>query len=129
MIKDIFRAFWPPALVFWIHFVMIFGFNAYAYIPYVDVPMHFLGGVSIAMTASLLYRLGLKQHVIPALPLAPRLFLITCVVTWVAVWWEFAEFFSDATLHTYMQAGVRDTMGDLLLGMLGGLLGAWFMRK
>ena len=129
MIKNIFRAFLPPIVVFWIHAFLIFGFNAYAHVPMLDVPMHFFGGASIAMTASLLYRLGLKYHSVPSMRVVLRLFLITCIVTWVAVLWEFAEFFSDATLHTFMQAGIRDTMGDLLLGMMGGLTGAALMNK
>lgn len=36
-----------------------------------------------------------------------------------AVIWEFAEFVSDRYFGTGAQVSVADTMGDLLMGMLG----------
>jgi hypothetical protein len=43
-----------------------------------------------------------------------------------AVLWEFAEYLCDAVLGTMMQAGLRDTMGDMLCGVIGGTVFIFF---
>jgi hypothetical protein len=37
-----------------------------------------------------------------------------------AVFWEFAEWTADHTLGTHCQLGLDDTLGDIVMGLLGG---------
>jgi len=85
------------------------------------MPMHIGGGVAIALTTLLVYRVLREENILRE-RLVPWLlvFLTVSVVVFVAVGWEFAEFLADTYLGTVMQAGLADTMGDLFLGMCGG---------
>jgi uncharacterized membrane protein YphA (DoxX/SURF4 family) len=46
-------------------------------------------------------------------------FALTCAAT---VFWEFAEFTSDRYHGTHAQIDLEDTMGDMLLGICGGVV-------
>lgn len=120
MIFRILRTATFPFFLFFFHLILDAIFHIYYYFPWIDIPMHFLGGVSIAVMAMGLYRLMLEKKVVGPLPRWFVLFLVVCIVTTVAVLWEFAEFLGDVALGTSMQISLRDTMGDLFLGALGG---------
>jgi hypothetical protein len=44
---------------------------------------------------------------------------LTCAA---ALFWEFGEFIGDQYRGTYVQRGLGNTMRDLLLGTLGGIV-------
>ena len=44
--------FWPPMLVFLLHVCLFRIWNAYFFLPWIDIPMHFLGGLSMAYSLS-----------------------------------------------------------------------------
>jgi len=116
------RASWPPLLVFGVHAAASLGLNAYESWPALDVPMHLLGGVAIAafLTRSLDV---LEEHALLDRSKGPlRFLLVVSLTTTAAVVWEFAEFLLDARLDTGAQVSLPDTMLDLALGMVGGLL-------
>ena len=46
-----------PACVFFFSKFIDMAFDAYVVLPWVDIPMHFLGGISIAFTGALFLRL------------------------------------------------------------------------
>lgn len=48
--------------------------------------------------------------------------LVWGLVNTTALLWEFAEFFSDRVLGSSCQLSLEDTLMDLFLGMLGGML-------
>jgi len=107
--------------VFVMHVIASLGFDAYDSYPRLDIPMHFLGGVSIAyffhrasLAASahgLLGRFHRVTHIV-------LVFALTCTAT---VFWEFAEFVTDRYLRTNAQIGLDDTLKDMFFGTCGGV--------
>lgn len=116
------QAAWAPGLVLAVYLLaarVLHLFNAY---PDLDIPMHFAGGLGAAyfflrsLQIASRYELLGKPNRLAHLLLA---FSLTCVA---AVAWEFAEYASDRLLGTHEQLGLDDTMGDLLLGILGSIV-------
>ncbi len=95
--------------------------------PWLDMPMHFLGGFWLAMVYFWL-RQKIKNNTD-----SPResvlLIIIGCLgfIALIGVLWEFFEFLSDVFIAAkgyieVSQRGVGDTMGDLFFDLLGGLM-------
>lgn len=113
---------WAPIAVFLLHVFAARGLNAYAWFPPLDIPMHFTGGVAIAhFFAQALAALpdGAIAVRFRTLLYGAATFALTCTA---AVFWEFAEFFSDRYLGTNAQGGLGDTLLDMALGIAGGLI-------
>lgn len=111
----------PAIALFGFHVIASHGFNAYVHLPPLDIPMHFLGGVVIAyffhrasLTASSHGIIGPFHRITHTV----LVFALTCTAT---VFWEFAEFLSDYFFGTHAQLGLDDTLGDMLLGIFGGV--------
>ncbi len=120
-IKSVIESGWAPIAVFVLHVLMAQVFNAYAKFPGIDIPMHFLGGIVIAyffhrasINGSQLKLLG-KFHPTTHVLLV---FFATCTAT---VFWEFAEFINDRYFGGHAQAGLVDTLRDMLMGLSGGV--------
>jgi hypothetical protein len=111
----------PAIALFTLHIVAAQGFDAYGRFPPLDFPMHFLGGVVIAyffhrasIAASTHGVIGPFHRVTHTV----LVFALTCTST---VLWEFAEFLTDRFFGTHAQLGLEDTLGDMLLGICGGI--------
>ena len=89
---------------------------------HIDTPLHLLGGLSIAYSASYALRLIEARGLIVIKNLFIRAFIVVGAVAIAAVLWEFYEFLSDHFFGTLTQPSKADTMKDLFMGMLGGLL-------
>lgn len=116
------RAAWAPLGVFLGHGLLSIGLEAYDAIPWTDVPMHLLGGIAIAYFFARAYEAGLELDLLgrPSGALRPVVvFLATCAA---ALAWEHGEFLSDRYLGTHSQRGLEDTLLDMLLGVVGGLV-------
>ena len=106
-------------LVLAVHAIALGAFDAYSHFARLDLLMHFIGG---AVMAFFFHRSSINASLIgvigPLHPITHRLlvFTTTCAV---ALFWEFAEFIADQTLGTHSQAGLEDTLGDLLFGVIG----------
>lgn len=116
------RAFWLPALVLAVHGVASLGFQAYDRLVPLDVPMHLAGGLAIAWAwargLAVLVEADLVRR--PDRPLWYLLvFALTCTA---AVFWEFGEWVSDSAVGTHAQIGLEDTLFDMALGIVGGIL-------
>lgn len=113
------KAAWAPILVFCSHIVLLRVFHIYDSYPALDIPMHFLGGVVIAY---FIHHAVNMAMVLEALGAPNRLFVtvtvfaLACTAT---IIWEFAEFALDRHLGTRAQLGLEDTLGDMLMGMIG----------
>jgi hypothetical protein len=109
-----------PMLVYLAHLIALRGLHLYARFPDLDMPFHYIGGLSIAYTASLILS-HLESEKITA-PLNKMIFLVLLLslTATVAVFWEFAEFISDQALGTHLQPSNANTMQDQFLGILGG---------
>ena len=120
-IESVRRGGWPAMTLFSIHVVAVQGFDAYEQFPPLDIPMHFLGGVVIAY---FFHRASLaaSRHGFlgPFHPVTRTIlvFALTCTAT---VFWEFSEFLTDRFFGTHAQLGLDDTLGDMLLGICGGI--------
>jgi len=133
MSKPIFKILSSPLAVFALNVLLIIFFNIAITWPDYDIPMHILGGASIGIAAILILKFYAPKNKIP-LPRGISTLFILGLVTIAAVWYEFAEYLVDyfeLIPTVQMQFGLRDTMGDLFLGTVGGLataLWCWFKK-
>jgi hypothetical protein len=90
----------------------------------VDTLSHFLGGLSIAYSASYALSLLEKKNWITIKKNILRIGIVLAVVMTIAVWWEFYEFVYDYFLIPayIMQPSVGDTIKDLYMGMFGAIV-------
>ncbi len=127
-IKEILRCFYPPIFVFLFLNWLIGGvFRLYVIWPPYDIPVHFFGGVSMALTGFMLLRIAEKQKWIETRNAFLVLVLLICFVSFTATVWEFYEFLRDYFFHESNQLGIPDTMGDMFMGLLGALCGGGWM--
>ena len=108
-----------PTLVFFVHLVAK-TLGLYERYPNVDIPFHYMGGLSIAYTASQILSYLESAKITTVLNRMIFLVLILSLTTVAAVFWEFAEFISDRFLQTSLQPSIANTMQDQLMGILGG---------
>ena len=114
---------WAPTLVFAIHVFISRVLNAYVLFPPLDIPMHFFGGVVIALFIWRCFAAISPAAIAPALRpalMALLVFSFTATAT-ATVFWEFAEFLSDRLFSTNAQVGLEDTLLDMALGLAGCL--------
>ena len=112
----------PPVVVVAVHGFFVFGFDAYTNLPWLDILMHFVGGLVIGFTLN-----GCLAHAEPGSLIrvnsaSVRFGLNVCLVTTAATVWEFAEFLCDRVFGTRSQDDLEDTMLDLFAGIVGGML-------
>ena len=115
------RAAWAPLLVFGLHVVAARVLGLYRLWPPTDIPMHFLGGMAIAFFFAHAYRAAEELDLLGRPAVVLRGVTVFALVGSATVFWEFAEFLSDRYLGTYLQKGLEDTLGDMLVGILGGV--------
>lgn len=94
---------------------------------WMDIPLHFLGGVAITIGSYyLLQDFGnRKQFIMQSTPL--KILTLMAFTALAAVSWEFLEFSLDRYIDTTLQASILDTMKDLAMGLSGGGLTALLM--
>jgi hypothetical protein len=95
--------------------------NIYIIFPRLDVPTHFVGGLSLAYSIALAASTLQNKKIINRLGRLIEPVLTFSLVSTAAVFWEFAEFLLDRFFGTNLQIGLPNTMLDLLMGMLGAL--------
>jgi len=113
------EAAWAPAAVFGFY---LFGLmiDLYDRFPNMDIPTHFMGGVTITY----FYRSAIRNlnRFLVELPLPVRvLFAFTCTGTTIVLW-EFYENAFDYLFGTHMVRGLEDTISDMFFGLLGALI-------
>lgn len=120
------ESFWAPLSVFGFY---LFGlvFHLYLLFPPLDIPTHFMGGVTITYFYRSLIRNS--QKLAGEIPRPVQiLFAFTCTGTTVVLW-EFYENILDYFLHTHMVLGVGDTIKDMAMGLLGALVLSLLYRR
>ncbi len=113
---------WAPLLVFGVHAIVVLGWNAYHKVPYLDVPMHTLGGIAIAYFFWKSVHTEAGRVLLGSQTQFARTLLVLTATGATTGLWEFAEWTTDSFGWTRAQGGVDDTMLDMFLGMLGGLI-------
>lgn len=108
------------AILLSVSHIILLNTHSYRYYPFLDIPLHFFGGLAIAMLISgwltVFPKHQLLQKTSPFVH-AVLIFSLTCTV---AIFWEFSEWILDHTISSGCQLGRNDTMQDLFLGTLGG---------
>ena len=128
MIKKLISFFALPAILFCLHLAMIFlGF--YKRDPWLDIPMHILGGVFIAYSFSLAVAYFQQRKILSEMNVLTRSIFLFALTSAAAVIWEFGEFIVDFLLSTNAQASVKDTMLDMFLGLVGGTVLIVFLAR
>ena len=95
------------------------------YLPQLDIPMHIIGGASVAWAVWALMNYARSEKKLPKLPFWFSVFIAVGAAALVGVLWEHYEFLHDVYLHTdeqLAQFGTSDTMKDLADDLLGGFL-------
>lgn len=117
---ELILAFIPPVLVFMTDFMLDILYDIYLHYPWVDIPMHFAGGIAIAFTCCRILSLLRVENLAPTLSIWWKRYVLMSSVLFIAIMWEFQEFTWDYIFKTEKQTGLADTMLDLLLGLIGG---------
>ena len=117
----IFKIFRWPILVLALHILATIT-GSYWYWLRLDNFMHVLGGASIAAASLSAYPI-LKQKKFAEIrhPLL-LIFLVVAVVALAAMLWEFMELGVDTVFEANMQPDLLDTISDMALGLLGGVM-------
>ncbi len=95
------------------------------YLPQLDIPMHIIGGASVAWAVWALMNYARSVKKLPKLPFWFSVFIAVGAAALVGVLWEHYEFLHDVYLHTdeqLAQFGTSDTMKDLADDLIGGFL-------
>lgn len=110
----------PPTTVLVIHLIR---YQIRPDLPILDVVAHFFGGLAIAWMGIILVR-GLRDinDIPPETPHWLTDYAVLGTVFIAGVLWEFMEWGADTFLGTHSQFTIPETMGDLLMDFLGGLL-------
>ena len=100
-----------PVFVLITHFFLLFLFNIYVIFPWFDIPMHFIGGVSVSITYFLILQFSQKENYLRINGFFKVLFIFA-LVSLTAVFWELFEFSAEFILGLDLQGGLKDTMLD-----------------
>ena len=115
-----YKIFLWPLLVLILHiFATVTGL--YDKFAWFDIPMHLLGGASVALSAFFI----LKRS--DPLPLWVTMALMIGGASIMAIGWEWFEFILDHYAHTVTQLGLFDTLKDLYDGVSGATIVAIIM--
>lgn len=124
--KKIVLYFTFPALIYVLQIFLLF-FEVYDYYPWLDIPIHFIGGFAIAFTFFFIFKY-LQEKSLLILPKVARIMFVVSLVTFTAVLFEFFEFILEHLTGYGFQGTIEDTMLDLFLGILGGFFGAFILE-
>ena len=119
-------AAWAPLAVFGVYLFGI-AIDLYDRFPVLDVPTHFMGGVSITY----FFRSAIRnsQEYLGKIPTLIRtLFAFTCTGTTIILW-EFYENAFDFLFGTSMVRGLEDTVMDMFIGLMGALVLSVIARR
>jgi len=97
--------------------------NLYVKIWWLDIPLHFIGGIAVAFTAHVLLSEYEREGKFKASRLLRALFIIF-FVAFVAVVWEWYEWVL-IYLFKWPPNSWNDTLKDLAMGVLGAVIGAF----
>ena len=97
--------------------------------PWIDIPMHVLGGVFIAYSFSLTLTYFEKIEILSELNILSRSIFLFALTSTAAVIWEFGEFTLDFLFDTSAQMSLEDTMLDMFLGLVGGAVLIVFLAR
>lgn len=125
------RFFWLAGALFLLNLFILLGTKWYYADNQIDIVFHFLGGLFIAKGFIALLADAQERHALRIKDESFWRLLVVSLVGLAAVLWEFHEFLIDtyAPFAVQMQPSLTDTMGDLFLGLLGGIVATYVFRR
>ncbi|PIR97853.1 MAG: hypothetical protein COT89_02165 [Candidatus Colwellbacteria bacterium CG10_big_fil_rev_8_21_14_0_10_42_22] len=105
----------------------------YRSLAWIDIPVHFLGGVLVAAVFYWFFQ-RFPSHFDTSRNFLITLIMVLSFTALAGVFWEFTEYIYDLLIAKYglglktLQFGLRDTLGDLLADLAGGLVLAIFVK-
>ncbi len=117
--------------IFGVHILSIFR-DWYFLFPWLDTPLHFLGGLFIGLSA--IYLTNYLSRLFGDRNRLEDFIFVLGAVSLIGILWEFFEFgldyfYSLGLIGFQSQLSVADTIGDLFFDILGGLAAVfsnWF---
>ena len=120
MFRKLIYFFRWPILLFVFGMVLKYS-GAYAICPWLDIPMHFVGGFVVANSFVLIFNYWEKIDLMKIKSKLIYILLIVSLVALITIFWEFWEFLMSRFIGSGWQGNLEDTMCDLFLGLLGGI--------
>lgn len=90
-------------------------------IQYDDI-MHLFLPLMLTLSLNILFRSILKKNSLSNILSITSLSFLICI-------WEIYEYWSDVLFHTTMLGDIHDTLLDMTLGILGGILALLLIRR
>lgn len=87
---------------------------------WLDIPVHFLGGVAITFSMIIVLKDFQTQGKFNSSWTPLTILILLAFAALAAVGWELFEFACDAYLHTHTQTSVLDSIKDICMGLMGG---------
>ena len=117
---------WAPFSVF-SFYVIGLALHLFRMLPFIDIPTHFLGGVTITY----FYRAAIRnsQKFLGDIPIPIQVLLAFTATGTTTVLWEFYENFIDHFFGTHMVRGLEDTIMDMAMGLSGALVLSLLYRR
>ena len=111
--------------------ILVYWFGLYFLIPWVDIPLHFFGGLWVYVFARYL-AMRFDLEINSQFPVLAKFIIFIGAVFFVGVFWEFWEFVLDRYLihsgYSLLLGVYEDTLKDLFMDFLGGAFGFIFIK-
>ena len=120
------EAAWAPLSVV-VFYSLGLALHLFKMFPFIDMPTHFMGGVTITY----FYRVAIRnsQKFLGDIPAPIQILLAFTATGTTTVLWEFYENLMDHFFGFQMVRGLEDTIVDLVMGLSGALVLSLFYRK
>ena len=120
------EAAWAPLSVV-VFYSLGLALHLFKMFPFIDMPTHFMGGVTITY----FYRVASRnsQKFLGDIPAPIQILLAFTATGTTTVLWEFYENLMDHFFGFQMVRGLEDTIVDLAMGLSGALVLSLFYRK
>ena len=118
-----------PTTVLLVHLIVSKVLNLYIIFPNLDIPFHYIGGLSIAYTSAQTISYLEKEKIFTTLNKVVFLVFVFSLTATSTVFWEFAEYIGDQLLDTNIQISLANTMQDQFMGILGGATWVFIYSK
>ena len=120
------EAAWAPLSVV-VFYSLGLALHLFKMFPFIDMPTHFMGGVTITY----FYRVAIRnsQKFLGDIPAPLQILLAFTATGTTTVLWEFYENLMDHFFGFQMVRGLEDTIVDLAMGLSGALVLSVLYRK
>lgn len=120
------EAAWAPLSVVGFYSLGL-ALHLFKMFPFIDMPTHFMGGVTITY----FYRVAIRnsQKFLGGIPAPIQILLAFTATGTTTILWEFYENLMDHFFGFQMVRGLEDTIVDLAMGLSGALVLSLFYRK